>query len=121
MVVKAKQIGFYGGVLRHVGTVFEIEDPKDFSKTWMLAADEEIPEVAEQKFRDGEEVTFMELVTRPRTTPSGKPAAPPAKGKPETKPEAKPETKPEPKDAGKGKPPSGRSGGHEPTGNTDVI
>ena len=35
MLVKATQIGYYGVVLREVGHIFKLTDPKHFTDVWM--------------------------------------------------------------------------------------
>lgn len=44
MRVKAKfnnnKFGFYGGIRRRNGDVFDLVDPKDFSENWMIKVDQ---------------------------------------------------------------------------------
>lgn len=40
MKVKAIKSGYNGGIQRNIGDVFEIADPKFFSKNWMVNLDE---------------------------------------------------------------------------------
>jgi len=40
MLVKAKEIGFYGMQRRYPGDTFELKSKKHFSKTWMVALEE---------------------------------------------------------------------------------
>lgn len=44
MKVKALRLGFYGRKRVYEGEVFNLKDPKDFSKRWMEKVSEDSPE-----------------------------------------------------------------------------
>ena len=59
MRVKAKfkhnKFGFYGGVRRYNGDVFDLVDPKDFSEKWMVKLEEDKPKRAYKTKADKQE------------------------------------------------------------------